>query len=158
MIYAKEYEPYYGSCYEMGKLMYVCSPMSKKWEEYGIHAIEQMFPLLGRGFISVQNTGIYEKAQVHLVHESGCNVDIPQGVGMAGAGLLMIGTRGSTYTRCQDSYYAFKKQLDLFVNWLRTGIEPVDFEDTVEMMKIVITGIKSREENGRIVYLNEIKL
>ena len=156
--YAKEYEPYYASSYEMGKLMYICSPMSKKWEEYGIHAIEQMYPILGSGFVSVQNTGIYEQAHVHLKHRSGCNVDIPQGVGMAGAGILMIGTRGSNYVQCKDSYYAFKKQLDLFVNWLRTGEEPVNFNDTVEMMKIVIAGIRSREENGRTVYLDEIKV
>lgn len=41
--YAKEYEPYYTSSYEMGKLMYICSTMAKKWEEYGIHAVEQSF-------------------------------------------------------------------------------------------------------------------
>ena len=157
MRYAKEFEPYYATTYELGKLMYVCSPMSKKWEHYGIHAIEGMYPILKHGFVSVQNTGTYEQAQVHLVHASGCRVDIPQGVGMAGAGILMIGTQGSTYVQCKDSYYAFKKQLDLFVNWLRTGEEPVPFEDTVEMMKIVIAGLKSREENGRVVYLDEIK-
>ena len=156
--YAKEYEPYYQSTYELGKLMYICSPMSKKWEEYGIHAVEQMYPILKKGFISVQNTGVYEQSQVHLVHKSGCRVDIPQGVGMAGAGMLMIGTKGSTYVQCKDSYYAFKKQLNLFVDWLRTGEEPVDFEDTIEMMKIIIAGLCSREQNGRVVYIDEIKL
>ncbi len=156
--YAKEYEPYYASTYEMGRLMYICSTMAKKWEEYGIHAIEQMFPLLGRGFVSVQNTGTYEQAHVHLRHSNGCNVDIPQGVGMSGGGILMLGTKGSTHVQCKDSYYAFKKQLDLFVDWLRTGKEPVDFADSVEMMKIVIAGIRSREENGRVVYLDEIKV
>ncbi len=154
--YAKEYEPYYKSTYELGKLMYICSPMSKKWEEYGIHAVEQMYPILKKGFVSVQNTGVYEQSQVHLIHKNGCRVDIPQGVGMAGAGILMIGTKGSTYVQCKDSFYAFKKQLDLFVKWLRTGEEPVDFEDTVEMMKIIIAGLRSSEENGRVVYLNEI--
>ena len=117
-----------------------------------------MYPILGSGFVSVQNTGTYEKPQVHLVHKNGCNVDIPQGVGMAGSGILMIGARGSTYAQCRDSYYAFKKQLDLFVNWLRSGIEPVDFSDTVEMMKIIIAGIRSREENGRVVHLDEIRI
>lgn len=156
--YAKEYEPYYQSSYEMGKLMYICSPMSKRWEEYGIHAVEQMYPILGKGFISVQNTGVYEQAQVHLVHKNGCRVDIPQGIGMAGAGILMIGTKGSNYVQCKDSYYAFKKQLDLFVKWLRTGEEPVDFNDTVEMIKIIIAGLRSREENGRVVYLDEINV
>lgn len=156
--YAKEYEPYYQSSYEMGKLMYICSPMPKRWEEYGIHAVEQMYPILGKGFISVQNTGVYEQAQVHLVHKNGCKVDIPQGIGMAGAGILMIGTKGSNYVQCKDYYYAFKKQLDLFVKWLRTGEEPVDFNDTVEMMKIIIAGLRSREENGRVVYLDEINV
>lgn len=156
--YAKEYEPYYKTHYELGKLMYICSTMAKKWEEYGIHAVEQMFPLLGKGFISVQNTGTKEQSQVHLIHQSGCRVDIPQGVGMAGGGMLMLGTQGSTHVQCKDSYYSFKKQLDLFVNWLRTGVEPVPFEDTVEMMKIIVAGIRSREEGGRIVRLDEIKV
>ena len=155
--YCKEIEPYYGATYEFGSLRYICSPMPKRWEEYGIHAVERMYPLLGKGFLSAENSGSYERAQVHLVHESGCSVDIPQGVGMAGAGMLMIGTKGSTYVETKDSYYAFKKQLDLFVNWLRTGREPVDFADTVEMMKIIIAGIRSREEGGRVVRLDEIK-
>ncbi len=158
MRYTKEYEPYYASTYELGKLMYICSPMAKKWEEYGIHAVEAMYPLLGKGFVSAQNTGVKEQSQVHLIHESGCRVDIPQGVGMVGAGLLMIGTRGSTYVQGKDSYSAFKKQLDLFVKWLRTGEEPVDFNDTVEMMKIIVAGLRSREEGGRIVRLDEIKV
>lgn len=156
MRYAKEFEPYYATTYEFGKLMYICSPMSKKWETYGIHAVEQMYPVLGKGFVSVQNTGTYEQAQVHLVHESGCRVDIPQGIGMAGAGMLLIGTAGSNYVVCHDSYYAFKKQLDLFVNWLRTGVEPVNFDDSVEMMKIIIGGLRSRNEGGRVVNLSEI--
>ena len=157
MRYSKEYEPYYLSTYELGKLMYICSAMPKKWENYGIHALESIYPILKKGFVSVQNTGTYEQTQVHLVHSNGCRVDIPQGIGMAGLGVFMIGTSGSAFVQSKDSYYAFKKQLDLFVNWLRTGEEPVPFEDTVEMMKIIIAGLKSREENGRVVYLDEIK-
>ena len=156
--YCKELEPYYGRTYEMGELRYICSPMPKRWEEYGIHALERIYPLLGSGFLTVQNTGTYERAHIRLTHKNGCNVDIPQGIGMAGAGVLMIGTAGSKYVESQDSYYAFKKQLDLFVNWLRTGEEPVEFSDTVEMMKIIIAGIRSREEGGRTVHLDEINV
>lgn len=157
MRYCKEYEPYYnGQTYELGKLMYICSPMSKKYETYGIHALEAMYPVLGPGFISAQNTGTYEQAMVHLKHESGCCVDIPMGIGMSGAGMTLIGTAGSCYLTVADSYYAFKKQLDLFVHWLRTGEEPVPFENTVELMKLVIAGLRSREEGGRVVELSEI--
>ena len=56
-----------------------------------------------------------------------------------------------------DSYYAFKKQLDRFVDFLRTGKPDHPFEDTIEMAKIIIAGIRSREEGGRKVFLSEIQ-
>ncbi len=154
--YCKELEIYYENPYELGKLMYICRPMPKKYETYGIHALESIYPLLGPGFISAQNTGTYEQAMVHLKHESGCYVDIAQGIGMAGAGITIIGSAGSKYVTTDDSYYCFKKQLDLFVEWLRTGKEPVPFEHTVELMKLVIAGLRSRDEGGREVFLSEI--
>ena len=156
MRYAKEYEPFYRNHYELGELMYICSPMAKKYETYGIHALEAMYPLLGQGFVSVRNTGTFERTVVHIKHESGCNVNIIQGIGMAGAGMMVIGSAGSRYLQAGDSYYCFKKQLDLFVHWLRTGEEPFPFQESVELMKLVIGGLRSREEGGRRVYLSEI--
>ena len=60
MRYCKEFETYYKNHYEIGELMYICSPMAKKYETYGIHALEAMYPMLGKGFVSVRNTGTYE--------------------------------------------------------------------------------------------------
>lgn len=157
MRYTKELEPFYQNHYELGRLMYICQSMPKKYETYGIHALETMYPLLGAGFEWAQNTGTYERAMVHLYHESGCYVDIPMGIGMCGGGTLILGSAGKRYIDGGDSYYSFKKQLDLFVEWLRTGVEPVSFEDTVELMKLVIAGLRSREEGGRRVMLSEIK-
>ncbi len=77
---------------------YICQPMCKKWETYGIHALEGMFPLLGEGFVSVQNTGTYERNMVHITHASGCDVHIPLSAGMYGAfaNRLLIGSIDST--------------------------------------------------------------
>lgn len=158
MRYCKEYEAYYENHYELGNLMYICSPMAKKYETYGIHALEAMYPMLGKGFVSVRNTGTYERTIVHIKHESGCNVNVIQGIGQAGAGMLVIGSEGSKYIQVGDSYYAFKKQLDLFVHWLRTGEEPFPFDESVELMKMVIAGLRSREEGGREVMLSEINV
>ncbi|MBR4864488.1 MAG: Gfo/Idh/MocA family oxidoreductase [Oscillospiraceae bacterium] len=155
--YCKEIEPYYKNHYELGKLMYICSPMAKYYETYGIHALERMYPLLGPGFVSVQNTGTKEKTVVHIKHESGCDVHIVQAPGLNTCGMMVLGDKGSLQMRSGDSYYCFKRQLDLFVHWLRTGEEPFPFEETVELMKLVIGGIRSREEAGRIVMLDEIK-
>ena len=156
MRYCKEFEPYYRNHYELGKLMYICSTMAKKYETYGIHALEAMYPLLGQGFVSVRNTGTYEQTVVHIKHESGCNVNIIQGIGMVSSGMLLPGSAGAQHLQAGDSYYSFKKQLDLFVHWLRTGEEPFPFAESVELMKLVIGGLRSREEGGREVFLDEI--
>jgi len=68
-----------------------------------------------------------------------------------------VGSAESKAVSTSDSYYSFKKQLDLFVRYLRTGQEPFPFEETIELMKLVIGGIRSREEGGRVVRLDEIR-
>lgn len=154
--YNKNLEPYYENHYELGRFRHICSPMAKKWETYGMHAVEAMFPLLGQGFEWVQNTGTCEKPMVHLYHSSGCDVDIPMGYSFASTGLTMMAEFGARVIQGGDSFYSFKKQLDMFVQFLRTGKADHPFEDTVEMAKIIIAGIRSREEGGRRVYLSEI--
>ena len=157
MRYNKTFEPFYLNHYEFGEIRYILSTMTKKYETYGIHALEAMYPLLGRGFLSVRNTGTYENTVVHIKHRSGCNVNIIQGIGMMSSGMLILGTESTCHLTSDDSYYAFKKQLDVFVRWLRTGEEPFPFEETVELMKLVIGGLRSRGEGGREVFLDEIK-
>ncbi len=156
MRYCKSFEPFYKNHYEFGELYHIVSTMAKKYETYGIHALECIYPLLGQGFVSVRNTGTYEHPVIHIKHKSGCDVSIIQGIGMVGAGVIVMGTKDSRVLSEGDSYYCFKKQLDLFVRWLRTGEEPFPFEETVELMKLVIGGLRSREEGGREVFLTEI--
>ena len=160
MRYTKELEPYYKSHYELGELMYICQTMCKKWETYGIHALETIYPLLGPGFVSVQNTGSYERNMVHIIHKSGCDIHIPLSAGMYGAfGITLLGGSALSVTvKNLDSYYPFKKQLEKFVHWLRTGVEPHPFSETQELMKMVIGGTRSRDEGGRKFMLDEIKL
>ena len=159
MRYTKELEPYYENHHELGKLMYICQPMCKKWETYGIHALEAIYPLLGPGFISIQNTGTYERNIIHITHKSECDVNIPLSAGMYGAfGItLLIGSESRTVIETRDSYYSFKKQMNKFVHWLRTGEAPQPFEHTQELMKMVIGAVKSREEGNRKVLLKELK-
>jgi len=157
MRYVKSYEPFYKNHYELGNIRYIVSPMAKYWETYGMHAIEAMHPLLGQGFEWVENLGDHDRAMVHLRHKNGCDVSIPMGYGFASNGLTIMAQYGSRVLSDSDSYYAFKKQLDVFVHYLRTGEEEHPFSDTIEMAKILIAGLKSRDEGGRRVYLNEIK-
>ena len=159
--YTKEMQPFYEDHIELGDLKYLCSPMVGLWDLYGMHSVEGIFPLLGPGFEWVCNCGTYETGMVHLYHRSGCHADIPMGLtikpGWCVLGVLMLGTLDSRMISMTDPFYAFKKQLVKFVHYLRTGEEPVPFEHIIEMNRIIIAGIRSREEGGRKVMLDEIE-
>ena len=157
--YGKCIEPFYENHHEIGKLMYVCKPMCKKWETYGIHALEEVFPLLGEGFISIQNTGTYERNMIHMTHASGCDVQIPLTAEMYGAFgcTMLVGSLGNKIITESDTYYSFKKQMAVFIDYLRSGERPYPFTQTIELSKLVIGGTLSREQNGRRVLLSEIR-
>ena len=155
--YTKEYIPYFESTNEFGALRYINMTMAKSWERYGIHALEPVYRITGGGYVSVQNTGGENNNIVHLVHKNGIDVNLAVIYDSAGSDLKLVGTAGSASVPMRDSYYSFHKQLDEFVKYLEKGVRPYPFEETIELMEIIIAGIRSRNEGGRRVMLDEIK-
>ena len=160
MRYAKEYLPYQLSTNNLGILRYASITTCKSWERYGIHALEGIYPIMGPGFLSARNTGSADRNIVHLKHSSGADVNVIAIYDMSGAlGVMeLCGTAGFAQAAYMDSFYSFKAQLESFITYLRTGVRPFPFSETEECMKIIIAGIRSREEGGREVFLDEIKL
>lgn len=158
MRYAKEFAPYHKNYNELGELRFATMTMAKKWETYGIHALEAVYPVLGTGFVSVRNTGAYERNIVHIKHECGADVVVPTVKDMFGSfGVMQLcGTTDNVTIKFKDTFFAFKKQLEGFVDYLHSGKRPFPFDETVELIKLVIAGIRSREESGREVMLDEI--
>jgi predicted dehydrogenase len=158
MRYAKEFMPYRASTHELGAIRFASITTPKSWERYGIHALEAIYPILGPGFVSARNTGAAERNIVHLKHECGADVVVVATADMYGAfGVLQLcGTAGQAHAVFSDTFYAFKTQLAAFIEYLRTGERPFPFAETQELMKLIIAGIKSREEGGREVALSEI--
>jgi len=66
------------------------------------------------------------------------------------------GTQGHTPLTLQDTYGAFRAQLVAFLDMVRSGTSPVPFAQTIELMAILIAGIRSRDQGGRRVPLSEI--
>ncbi|MEA3403202.1 MAG: Gfo/Idh/MocA family oxidoreductase [Armatimonadota bacterium] len=157
--YSKEIMPYRISTNNLGSLRYITITMAKTWERYGIHALEAVYPIVGPGFLSVRNTGSEERNIVHLRHECGADVVIATITDLYGAfGVLMIcGTEDYDQLSSMDTFYAFKSQLQAFVEYLRSGELPFPFAETEELMRIIIAGIRSRDEGGREVALDEIE-
>jgi predicted dehydrogenase len=158
MRYAKEIEPYHRRTFELGDIRLATMTMAKKWETYGIHALEAIYPIFGPGFLSVRNTGSFDQNIVHIKHACGADIVVAVEKDMLGAsGLIQLcGTAGYVALRFQDTFYSFKKQLESFIGYLRTGRRPFPFAETVELVKLVIAGIRSRDEGGREVLLDEI--
>jgi len=158
MRYAKEFMPYRHSTHNLGELRFVNITTAKSWETYGIHALEAMYPILGPGFLTAQNTGTATRNVVHLTHRRGVDVVVIANQDMSGGfGCLQLcGTAGSVQTASADSFFAFKAQLAAFIDYLRTGELPFPFAETVELMQLVIAGKLSREQGGRVVPLSEI--
>jgi hypothetical protein len=160
MRYAKEFMPYRISTHELGALRYTSITTPKTWERYGIHALEGVYPILGPGFVSAQNTGAMDRSIVHFTHRSGVNLVAVAINDMYGAfGVLQLcGTAGHVEVPFCDTFYSFKTQLEAFVSYLRSGVRPFPFAETQELMQMVIAGIRSREEGGRQVLLSEISI
>lgn len=158
MRYTKEFMPYRISTYNLGELRYVTITTAKKWETYGIHALEAIFPIMGPGFISARNTGSYKRNVVHFKHQCGADAVVIASSDMFGGfGLLTLcGTKGSDQLSIKDSFYSFKTQLESFVSYLRTGKRPFPYSETEELMRMVIAGIQSREQNGKEIMLEDI--
>jgi hypothetical protein len=144
---------------EVGEPRLITATTCKSWERYGIHALEGVYPMLiPGGWISVANTGTEDANIVHARHASGVDVVIAAVADMFGAfgKLGVYGTKGAVTASFDHTFFAFKAQLVAFIDYLRTGELPFPFAETVELMKIVIAGVRSREQSGRTVLLEEI--
>jgi predicted dehydrogenase len=159
MRFSKEFSPYHRATHELGELRHISFTMAKSWETYGIHALEAVYPIVGPGFVSVQNTGEAHRNIVHLHHRDGIDINLVTIGDLAGgAGMMTLaGTHAGVQLRFFDTFYAFRAQLVSFVDFLRTGVPPVPFEETFELMLLVIAGIKSREQDGNKIYLKDLE-
>ncbi|WP_010268985.1 Gfo/Idh/MocA family oxidoreductase [Paenibacillus senegalensis] len=159
MRYCKEFMPYRASIDDLGELRLATITTAKSWERYGIHALESVYPIMGGGFISAVHSGTSERNIVHFKHRSGADLIVVAADDMYGGfGLLQLaGTKGFVQTATKDTYYAFKHQLEAFIAYLRTGIRPFAHEETVELMKMIIAGLRSREQGGKEIHLEDIR-
>ena len=158
MRYAKEFMPYRTSVHDLGALRWAAITTPKSWERYGIHALEAVYPILGPGFLSVRNTGTESRNVVHCRHSLGIDLTVVATRDMYGGFgcLTLCGTKGSVQSRFQDSFYAFKAQLQGFVDDLKSGRRPFPYAETEELMRLVIAGIVSRDTGGDEVVLADL--
>ena len=144
---------------DLGEWRWVTSFTCKTWERYGIHALEAVYPQVGPGFVSVQTISQAGSDVVHLTHRNGVQITIAAVHDAYGSfgNVHVYGTKGQLAISLKDTYAAFRGQLVAFIEMLKTGRAPFAFEQTIELMTIIIAGIRSREQKGRVVLIEEIR-
>jgi hypothetical protein len=108
---------------------------------------------IGLNFVSITK----DRNIVHMTHKDGIDIVIGCINGMAyGGPVCLNGTLGSVTVKGGDTFYAFKSQLQAFIDYLRSGKPPFPFEETEELMKLVIGGIESRNNNNKKILIKDL--
>lgn len=157
--YAPELDPLLAEPGRYGELRWIAGVSCKKWETYGIHLLEPIMRLLGPGLTTVRLESTPRVEVAHLVHATGTNITLPviKDGGATFGTVQLCGVGGQSTFRFTDTYTSFRRQLVSFIEFVRTGVEPYAFSETVELMAAIIAGIVSRQEGGRSVALSEIQ-
>jgi len=120
---------------------------------YGIHAFELLYSIVGRGIKSIRNIGSKGKDIVIVQYKDGRKFilivyeDIHYLFQMN-----LYGTKGYKQVIVEDSDYFYSEMLRHFLTMVETKKEPFPPEETLEIIKVLVLGKKSREE-GKEVYL-----
>lgn len=159
--YAPEIEPYIEGAGRaaLGELRWISGVSTKTWERYGIHLLEPIARLLGTGFDSVRLEAPAAGVEIaHVTHCSGVQITLPViADGAATFGTLhLCGTGGQVTLRLADTYTAFRRQLLEFIAFARGGHPSYPFTETLELMSVLVAGIRSRNEGSRRVGAAEI--
>jgi predicted dehydrogenase len=160
MRYAPEMISLKGKLADLGEIRWISSFGIKKWETYGIHALESIFPLLGPGFKEIRMDTYEHGVVASLRHETGAVVTLPvfkDGPGSFGA-VQVCGTKGPAAIQIKDTFSAFKAQLETILNSIRARRPAIPFSETTELMRILIAGRISMSEMSRRVQLAETSL
>jgi predicted dehydrogenase len=143
----------------LGELRWITATTVKSWERYGVHAFEPISTILQPGIEWVTSSKTNAAEIFTLQHKSGVQATIgiiPDGGGSAGM-VHAYGTAASRSIQITDSYNAFRNQMLAFINLLQTGRAPYPFAETVEVMLVLIAGIRSRQQNGQPVKLQQVQ-
>ena len=139
-----------------GELRWISSTCTKYWENYAIHAIQPLYRMLGPGFTSVRMESQNPKYTVGQIrHKSGVETTVPI-IYDCSAAMTINGTAMQGPLGGGDTYVAFRRQMVAFVDFVRSRKKPYPFSETIELMAVLIAGLRSREQGGRRVEVSEI--
>lgn len=145
-----EFGPILGAdCYSPHKV----EPTHPDFGFYGIHGVETLYTLMGTGCESV-NRMSSEDADVVVGRWKDGRIGTFRGIK---EGPAIYG--GTAYTQkgavAAGGYAGYKVLLDEVLKFFETGVAPISKEETIEIFTFMKASNMSKEQNGRIVTMEE---
>ncbi len=154
--YAKETEKLREGKDEIGDIL-TGFAICREWQGglvfYGIHAFELLYSVIGPGVKSVRSAGKKRKDIVIIRYKDGRDFVLAAYEEIAPLFQInLYGTKGYRNITATDSDYFYSNMLKHFVKMVKTKKEPIPPEETLEIIKVLVLGKKSRI-NGKEIYL-----
>lgn len=121
------------------------------WFRYGIHVLEGITPVMGSGVDWVQDIGEDENHIVRIQYKNGTYalIQVNTDLGFILRSSFYTGSNNHFTINYDDNFSCFRGILLAFNEQLKTGKPAIDPNETETIIKTLIAGRKSLEENGR---------
>jgi len=152
--YAREVEEFKRTMGGLGRILTGNSICSGDLIYYGIHALEQLYVIVGPGIRCVQNVGESDKDIVVITMEDGRRfvLSVYKEISYLFQ-MNLYGTKGWGEVKVEDSDYFYSKMLEAFLWMVRTRQMPFPPEETLEITKALILARRSAAEKGKVMYV-----
>ncbi|QED49195.1 Gfo/Idh/MocA family oxidoreductase [Cytobacillus dafuensis] len=144
--YAKEFQLTDKMKTEIGNLEYVEACIMKSWEKYSIHIIEPVLKIIGdQGEIKLVNKTISNNKHIitytwdsHLVTTISTLGESPSPIK-----IRLFGSKGYKELVFEDTFYAFKKALQHFINIIKKEDPPINQGFVMKVVDMIERGLES---------------
>lgn len=155
--YAKEYIDLAKNVKNKGKIRSIHLIGNNSWEKYGIHLLEPLMLFIDDIYKSIQFINS-NKISTFILHTHDDQQIILQNIldFQAPMSIRIIGENYVEMAEWQDHFDSFKQTLEHFIKMVSSRKHKIDFKETITLTKILIAGIKSKEKNGKKIYLEDL--
>jgi len=140
--YAREFELTEAVRRELGTIRSVAAVSPKSWEKYGAHIVDpvlRMFSLSGKDCrVGAKRVGATTEVAVEWENFSATFANLGPAAG--DIRITLVGEKGSKEMVFKDSFAAFKRTLEIFVEGVRTGNEMIAKTDMISFVSILERG------------------
>ena len=145
-----------------------CEPSHEKWYWYGIHCVDPIFAVMGRGCESVVSLSGAD-GEVAIGYWRDGRFGVARGLsteknGAPYGGVIFtedgkVGPNGETLVDGQidmGTYEGYAEELRLILEYFKNGVVPIDPEESLEVMAFMTAAAKSASLGGHPVRIADV--